>query len=303
MTRMTDVTVDDRLDGVLRGLADRVRALRRARDFSVAGLAFEAGISESRVRAIESGRATASLATLVALAETFEIEIAELFGGVVRTAPGDEATRSEYVVPSEVVWGGDLPPAPWMSAPAAKVSPYVVPSEVVWGGELPTAPWSSAVAAPTMPEPALAPVRPESTVYPPTEQTWGGPLPPAPWVRHEAPIRPPEAAWSVMHAPAPIETASRPAPPATGVVASRPQPVVGSVMTGVERAPAPRRQLRTFTELREGVLADREFRSLREFAVAAVVEARHPVSVVARVFRLPSWRLERWIAETGASPR
>lgn len=303
MTRMTDVTVDDRLDGVLRGLAERVRALRRARDFSVAGLAFEAGISESRVRAIESGRVTASLATLVALAETFEIEIAELFGGVVRATPGDEAMRSEYVVPSEVVWGGDLPPAPWMSAPEAKVSPYVVPSEVVWGGELPAAPWSSAVAAPTLPEPAPVPVRPEPTIHRPTEQTWGGPLPPAPWVRHEAPMRPSEAAWSAVRAPAPVETVSRPAPPTTGVVASRAQPVTGSVMTGVERAPALRRQPRTFTELREGVLADREFRSLREFAVAAVVEARHPVSVVARVFRLPSWRLERWIAETGASPR
>jgi len=148
--QMTDVTIEGRLDGVLRGLARRVRQLREQRDLSVAGLSFESGLSESRVRAIEAGRTTASLATLVALAETFEIEVSALFVTDDDPDGAEDEPSSPYIVPSEVVWGGPLPPAPWLT-PAAETpasSPYVVTSEVVWGGELPEAPWKTPAPAP-----------------------------------------------------------------------------------------------------------------------------------------------------------
>ena len=56
---------------------------------------------------------------------------------------------------------------------------------------------------------------------------------------------------------------------------------------------------RTFADLRTGPLEGRNFRSLQEFAVASVVEGRHSIPDVARVFRVPPWRLEQWVRETG----
>lgn len=52
---------------------------------------------------------------------------------------------------------------------------------------------------------------------------------------------------------------------------------------------------RSFDDLRSGALAGRTFESLQQFAVAAVVEAGHPVVLVARIFRVPSWKLESWV--------
>lgn len=286
---------------LLRTIADRVRALRAERDFTVSALSFESGLSESRVRAAESGRIAPSLSTLVALAETFEVDLAELFSAAVSASasePVDPAMSSAYVVASEVVWGGELPPAPWITAAApASVeparSPYVVPSEVVWGGELPAAPWTAAKAGPGMPEPpaivgahalsrgaapAVAPRGPAAAPrdHRPTEETWGGPPPSAPWTQGESSVRPTTVAVRPSSRAAADASSSAPPPSAP-----------------VRRARPPR----TFSELRQGALEGREFDSLREFAVAAVVEARHPVFVVARVFRLPSWRLEQWVSE------
>lgn len=296
---MTDPAPLEGLDDVLRTIADRVRTLRAERDLTVSGLAFESGLSESRVRAAESGRAASSLATLVALAETFEIDLTELFSASASASePVDPAMSSAYVVASEVVWGGELPPAPWITAaapsPAEAVrSPYVVPSEVVWGGELPAAPWTAAKAGPGMPGPpataadhalsrAAAPAPREPAAarrdHRPTEETWGGPLPPAPWTQVEDPVRPTTVAVRPSARALVGAASTSSAPPASAPV---------------RRARFPR----TFAELRRGVLEGREFDSLREFAVAAVTEARHPVFVVARVFRLPSWRLEQWVAE------
>jgi transcriptional regulator with XRE-family HTH domain len=59
---------------------------------------------------------------------------------------------------------------------------------------------------------------------------------------------------------------------------------------------------RTFADLRKGVLADRSFATLPEFAVAAVVEAGHPVAVVASIFRVPSWRLDAWVRDGVTTP-
>lgn len=303
---MTHVSTDDRLDAVLHTLADRVRRLRQERDLTVTALSFEAGISESRVRAIESGRTTASLATLVALAETFEIELSELFGD----APRDSAERepaSPYVVPSEVVWGGELPPAPWMSPAAAAPapSPHVVPSEVVWGGELPAAAWTTAKPAPDMPEPSAAAAPrvssavPDVVPYTPTEKVWGGPLPPAPWTV-EGHGAAPAVAAPTSPAPSSIDRV-QPSSAASHVH----QRAAAHGMEGASRyvliAPsaATPREPRTFSDLREGVLAGREFRSLREFAVAAVTEAEHTLVAVARIFRVPVWKLEQWVAEAG----
>lgn len=56
---------------------------------------------------------------------------------------------------------------------------------------------------------------------------------------------------------------------------------------------------RTFADLRTGPLEGRNFRSLQEFAVASVVQAQHAIPDVARVFRVPVWRLEQWVRESG----
>ncbi len=300
---MTQASLDGRLDEVLRVLAERVRRLREERGLTVLALSFEAGLSESRVRAIEAGRTTASLATLVALAETFEVEVAELFGEAAPVpASPSPVPHSAYVVPSEVVWGGELPPAPWLTAApaAAVVSPYVVPSEVVWGGELPAAPWTSASAAPTMPEPpdepkAVVPAGRDETREVPravtraTEASWGGQLPPAPWTNVSEPS-------DIVPAP-PAQTVV-PAPPAPGHPHRRPADS-GSPYVLKASGSAAMRQPRTFAELRQGALAGREFTSLREFAIAAVVEGGFSAVAVARVFRLPVWRLEQWVVEAG----
>lgn len=304
---MTPPPLDGYLDEVLRTLAGRVRRLREERGLTVLALSFEAGLSESRVRAIEAGRTTASLETVVALAETFDVEIAALFDrAVAAEEPTPELSHSGAVVPSEVVWGGELPPAPWLSAapPAPAVSRYVVPSEVIWGGELPAAPWTSARAAPTMPrtplEPTPAAPRDPSpsgaaprTVVRAMEVTWGGELPPAPWMTPASPS-------AVVNVPM---TRSLPAA-ARGEKLSHRHPVdAASPSVLVASGPAITRQPRTFSDLREGALAGREFASLREFAITAVVEGRFSAVDVARVFRLPSWRLEQWVAEAQQTRR
>ncbi len=296
---MTHMTIDDRLDAVLNTLADRVRELRRERDLTVVALSFEAGISESRVRAIESGRTTASLATLVALAETFGIELAELFGETTHGG-GDRDSSGRHVAPREETWGGELPPAPWMSDTAAASTPsrYVVPSEVVWGGELPPAPWATPKADPEPSEPTDLPEPIASASAPnrSTEKTWEGPLPTAPWSVEAATV-----AVTGSNAPAAGHRTASPS-----AVAGRQESASVRHRDGAARlalvtsdAPTRSREPRTFSDLREGVLEGREFSSLREFAIAAVAEAGYSSLTVARIFRLPVWKLERWIAEKG----
>ncbi|MCK6068107.1 MULTISPECIES: hypothetical protein [Microbacterium] len=55
---------------------------------------------------------------------------------------------------------------------------------------------------------------------------------------------------------------------------------------------------RSFNDLRAGALADREFATLQQFALAAVLEAGYPLATIARLFRVPSWRLQTWVDET-----
>jgi hypothetical protein len=98
-----------------------------------------------------------------------------------------------------------------------------------------------------------------------------------------------------------------PAPPAR--YPARTAPFVQPVPRAQEPAsvasasPAPSRAPRSFDDLRSGALAGRTFESLQQFAVAAVVEAGHPVVLVARIFRVPSWKLESWVeAAFNAAP-
>lgn len=70
-----------------------------------------------------------------------------------------------------------------------------------------------------------------------------------------------------------------------------PQAVAHAPVARAARVP------RTFADLRTGPLADRTFDSLQQFAVAAVVEGGHPVSVIARIFRVPAWKLQGWADE------
>lgn len=284
---MSEEQHDDRLDTVLRTLGDRVRAMRLARGMSITSLSFEAELAEELIRSVEAGRTSIPMEALVALSDVFEVGVADLFGDA--TAPAapsdaiDAPSSSPHVVPSPVIWGGDLPPAPWVSPEAAPPAPPA--------------------AAP--PPPAAAPrASPHRDAESPASRPRSADLPPAPWVT--APTAP-------STAPAPEHVAVPPtAPPPTEALA------VPSVAPHVHQRAAQRGMReasayvfvapgapggsvpRTFADLRTGPLAGRSFRSLREFAVASVVEGHHAVADVARVFRVPVWRLEQWVREGGS---
>lgn len=97
------------------------------------------------------------------------------------------------------------------------------------------------------------------------------------------------------------ETSADAAPPppvgdhAPAVPAAAAEPPSSDPASPAERAP------RTFADLRKGALADRSFDSLPQFAVAAVMEARYSVAAIARVFRVPAWKLQGWVDEKTAS--
>lgn len=279
---MTEEREDDRLNAVLHLLGERVRAMRLARGMSVTEMSFEAELSEQRIRSIEAGRTAVPLAVLVALADVFEVGVADLFGDGNAPAPEsgaiDAPHSSPHVVPSPVIWGGELPPAPWMTSapapvgepvparasvpPAAGFSPHIPPG----AGALPPAPWQTAARAPSAPPVAPIP----SPAPPPTD---AAEPPPPPRVPSVAPRVHQRAAERGMHE-------------ASAYV---------FVAPGAGAATAPR----TFADLRIGPLAGRNFRSLQEFAVASVVEGHHALADVARVFRVPAWRLEQWVRESG----
>jgi hypothetical protein len=96
------------------------------------------------------------------------------------------------------------------------------------------------------------------------------------------------------------------APPAVGGPPAPParQPQQFHLIDAPPAAPpaAPTRVPRTFADLRTGPLEGRTFDSLQQFAVAAVIEANHAVSVIARVFRVPGWKLQAWVDEHQAAP-
>jgi transcriptional regulator with XRE-family HTH domain len=104
----------------------------------------------------------------------------------------------------------------------------------------------------------------------------------------------PLAMPDVWEPPTPAPAAGQdPAPVPTPVYAAAVTPVVAAPAPALVGAPAPR----TFADLRRGALADRTFETLAHFAVAAVSEAGHPTAVVAKIFRIPTWRLEGWLRD------
>ena len=354
---MTEEREDDRLNAVLHMLGERVRAMRLARGMSLTELSFEAELSEQRIRSIEAGRTAVPLAVLVALSDVFEVGVADLFGDGNAPAPEsgaiDAPSSSPHVVPSPVIWGGELPPAPWKtSAPTAVATPApAAPAADPLPGPPPSAPpavsvppawpptpvpqaWAPAqapAAPPSAPQawaPAQAPAAPPSvpqawapaapaTQVPPEAMApvagfsphiapGTGVLPPAPWqtsvpaatATPAAPASPPGPPYPGPADPTPPAHAPSAAPRVHKRAAERGMQEASAYVfvapgTGAVTAP------RTFADLRVGPLAGRNFRSLQEFAVASVVEGNHAIADVARVFRVPAWRLEQWVRESG----
>lgn len=133
--------------------------------------------------------------------------------------------------------------------------------------------------APWEPEPVTAaapPVTPPQPASPP-------PQPTQPW--KYAPYAP-----TASQPVAPAETPAHTPPPGYVISAhyeETPHPT--------RRAPA--HSLRSFRDLRTGPLEGREFASMKEFAVAAVLEAGYPEADVARLFRFAPWQLRAWVDE------
>lgn len=97
---------------------------------------------------------------------------------------------------------------------------------------------------------------------------------------------------------------SHPTPPANNYVvrAGSPPAAPSAAEQATAASPGPHRHHpRSFADLRVGPLANREFASLQEFAVAAVLEAGYPLRTVSALFRIPSWRLEVWVNEAAQS--
>jgi transcriptional regulator with XRE-family HTH domain len=72
--------MDDDLDRVLTAVGPRLRALRRARDVTLAELAETTGISESTLSRLESGRRRPNLELLLPLARAHGVPLDELVG-------------------------------------------------------------------------------------------------------------------------------------------------------------------------------------------------------------------------------
>jgi transcriptional regulator with XRE-family HTH domain len=73
-------TVDDDLDSVLTAVGPRLRALRRKRGVTLAGLAAATGISESTLSRLESGQRRPNLELLLPLARAHGVPLDELVG-------------------------------------------------------------------------------------------------------------------------------------------------------------------------------------------------------------------------------
>lgn len=68
------------VDGVLDAVGPRLRALRRERGITLAGLAAATGVSESTLSRLESGRRRATLELLLPLARTYDVPLDDLVG-------------------------------------------------------------------------------------------------------------------------------------------------------------------------------------------------------------------------------
>lgn len=91
-------------------------------------------------------------------------------------------------------------------------------------------------------------------------------------------------------------TPSAPAP--AHALSAAPVPVT-TPAPGIRSAP---HRPRSFADLRTGPLEGRTFASLQQFAVAAVREGGYSVPTIARLFRIPQWRLQQWVEEAARNP-
>ncbi len=91
-------------------------------------------------------------------------------------------------------------------------------------------------------------------------------------------------------------TPSAPAP--AHALNAAPAPVT-TPAAGIRSAP---HRPRSFADLRTGPLEGRTFASLQQFAVAAVREGGYSVPTIARLFRIPQWRLQQWVEEAARNP-
>ncbi|MFD5000301.1 helix-turn-helix domain-containing protein [Streptomyces buecherae] len=71
---------DERDDAVLDAVGPRLRALRRARGLTLAGVAASIGVSESTLSRLESGQRRPSLALLLPLARGYDVPLDDLVG-------------------------------------------------------------------------------------------------------------------------------------------------------------------------------------------------------------------------------
>lgn len=105
----------------------------------------------------------------------------------------------------------------------------------------------------------------------------------------------PHPVWPAAAAPVP----AAPAPAAPAYAAP--------VAPGVHRVPDPTPTAvpvpRTLADLRTGALGSRTFDSPQQLAVAAVLEGGYSVGVIARLFRVPGWRVEEWIRSAQTAPQ
>ena len=134
---------------------------------------------------------------------------------------------------------------------------------------------------------------------------------------HEALLRHGEAQVAAYRAGAPAEgepdgPVEKDPLPATATPGSgepgRRQVPNGAVSSPHTAAPTgaaghrPHHRPRSFADLRTGPLEGRTFASLQQFAIAAVVEGGYSVPTIARLFRIPQWRLQQWVQEAVPQP-
>ena len=122
--------------------------------------------------------------------------------------------------------------------------------------------------------------------------------PPMPWEPEPSPpasTLPPTRPFS--EPPAPYAPTAYPEPSPYVFVARystdsgrHPSPPTGAARPAAEIP-------KSLAELRTGPLQGRNFPTMQDFAVAAVVEGGHDIDIVAPLFRLQKWRLEQMIAQ------
>lgn len=187
-------------------------------------------------------------------------------------------TPDDRVAPEDasLLW----PDAHLLAEPPAGYRPLEMPA--AWEPASPPAPPHPPAGGPPPQAPPGAEPRPATAPRPETA--------PQPW--RYAPYAP-----SSRRPPEPEPAPPPAAGPVPGYVISMPYEGTTERAAPALSSPARPATPRSFRDLRHGPLADREFASMQEFAVAAVLEAGYAEEVVARLFRFTPWQLRAWVDE------